>query len=625
MHRCHGLRLMEVLPANINSNYVLAGELGGGNKAMYNGSDSSVVIGGLQTNVQYYFASYEYNTGYGNSQNYLSIPGEGTITTLAVPNFQAAPESIAFGIAAVHADTIFRSYSLAGNYLENLNDSVTVIAPDGFRVSLDRLSGYTQTLKIPYTQGTIDATTIYACFVPATVENYSGVISHIGGGAPVLNIPVTGKGVTALIDTIYPVGFATLNGGTTGGENGSKIIITSAEQLAASLKEREGRSTTPIVYYISGQLSGYTTEITVKRTGNVSILGLGYNAEFLGFGIKIVECQNVVVRNIKFSDCKVDEKDGMSVDASSNVWVDHCSFSDSPSIDVKASNHDGALDIKNGSYNVTVSYNHLSNHRKTCLLGAGPGQTGDTIMKVTYYRNWFDGTYSRHPRVRFAKAHIINNYYSNIGTVPDGGGYGIAATCYSHILAEGNYFENTNKPVLISSVNDEAGTTDSDPAGYIKSLNNLSVSSGTIIENLGGYNFDPHDYYSYTPAAAVNVKNIVIENAGAGLLNIATGIDEAAPVIKNEFQLMQNFPNPFNPVTQIQYVIPANTSARGKIKVSMSVFDIIGNEVAVLVNEEQVAGYHTVAFNASSLATGVYFARLFTGGTIKTLKMILLK
>jgi hypothetical protein len=86
-----------------------------------------------------------------------------------------------------------------------------------------------------------------------------------------------------------------------------------------------------------------------------------------------------------------------------------------------------------------------------------------------------------------------------------------------------------------------------------------------------------------------------------------------------EFKLEQNYPNPFNPTTRIQYQVSSNSS------VSLKVFDILGSEVATLVNEEQQPGYYEVQFNASKFASGMYVYRLRAGEYVSVKKMVLVK
>ena len=87
----------------------------------------------------------------------------------------------------------------------------------------------------------------------------------------------------------------------------------------------------------------------------------------------------------------------------------------------------------------------------------------------------------------------------------------------------------------------------------------------------------------------------------------------------SSFKLEQNYPNPFNPTTQISYSIPVASHVR------LKVYNVLGNEIATLVNEEKPAGEYSVKFNASDLSSGVYIYRLQTDYSVITKKMTLLK
>ena len=85
------------------------------------------------------------------------------------------------------------------------------------------------------------------------------------------------------------------------------------------------------------------------------------------------------------------------------------------------------------------------------------------------------------------------------------------------------------------------------------------------------------------------------------------------------FRLEQNYPNPFNPATQITYFLPITSH------ISLKVFDLLGREVAMLVNEEKHAGSYSVEWNAANMPSGVYFYRLQTNDFVKTKKLVLIK
>lgn len=101
-----------------------------------------------------------------------------------------------------------------------------------------------------------------------------------------------------------------------------------------------------------------------------------------------------------------------------------------------------------------------------------------------------------------------------------------------------------------------------------------------------------------------------------------TGIESDQPILNpDEYNLEQNYPNPFNPVTIIKYYLPVES------KVKLKIFDVLGNEIAMIINENISAGSHEVKFNSSNLnlSSGIYFYRFEAGEFSLTKKMVLLK
>ncbi len=101
-------------------------------------------------------------------------------------------------------------------------------------------------------------------------------------------------------------------------------------------------------------------------------------------------------------------------------------------------------------------------------------------------------------------------------------------------------------------------------------------------------------------------------------------VEEENNLIADEFNLFQNYPNPFNPTTIIRFTIPYVETGHAP-SVQLKVYDVLGNEIAILVNEEKPSGIYEVEFNVSSLPSGVYFYQLKSGSFVETKKMILLK
>lgn len=108
------------------------------------------------------------------------------------------------------------------------------------------------------------------------------------------------------------------------------------------------------------------------------------------------------------------------------------------------------------------------------------------------------------------------------------------------------------------------------------------------------------------------------------LVSTAAGISDNDPIKPNKFKLNNNFPNPFNPVTTIQYDLPEDS------RVQLTIYDLLGREVRQLVNEYQNAGYRTIIWDGKNnqgkyAGTGVYLYRIQAGEYHRVKKMVLLK
>ncbi len=150
----------------------------------------------------------------------------------------------------------------------------------------------------------------------------------------------------------------------------------------------------------------------------------------------------------------------------------------------------------------------------------------------------------------------------------------------------------------------------------------LEVAEGTPDEIWGGLN----PYY-HQSGDTVDKLNPGLMRRAAQLM-LATISELAQPVadavttdhptaVPAGFALRQNYPNPFNPATTLRYELPESRL------VNLTVYDMLGREVSVLVNERKDAGFHEAVFNGTGLASGVYFARITAGSFVQTCKLIL--
>ncbi|MFV2019577.1 pectate lyase family protein [Micromonospora sp. LOL_023] len=281
------------------------------------------------------------------------------------------------------------------------------------------------------------------------------------------------------------VGWATQNGGTTGGGNASAITVTSASALESAVG-----SSGAAVIRVSGTIS---CSGMLRVRDNKSILGVGSSATISGCGFTINGNRNVIIRNINFRNWN---DDAINVESgATNVWVDHNSFTNG---------YDGAVDIKRGSDFVTVSWNRVFSHGKSMLLGHSDDNASQDRghLRVSYHHNWFDGSDTRHPRVRFGNpVHVFNNYYYD-------NEYGVASTMGAGVLVEGNYFEKVDDPTLV-------GYASSGPGSLVQ-RNNHFVGSGSP-ESSGSVASIP---YSYSLTTASQIKSVVTNGAGTGKIGL---------------------------------------------------------------------------------------------------------
>jgi photosystem II stability/assembly factor-like uncharacterized protein len=163
----------------------------------------------------------------------------------------------------------------------------------------------------------------------------------------------------------------------------------------------------------------------------------------------------------------------------------------------------------------------------------------------------------------------------------------------------------------------------------VKALNNLQVwtvgTSGVVLHTTdGGENWvreaEGLSNEMLYGLCVVSPQEVYVTGNNRTLLKYGLLTDvEEQPTQPTEFKLEQNYPNPFNPSTSIQYTIGSRQY------VQLKVYDILGNEIATLVNEEKSSGMYNVQFTMNNLSSGIYFYQLTAGEFVQTKKMIYLK
>ncbi len=159
------------------------------------------------------------------------------------------------------------------------------------------------------------------------------------------------------------------------------------------------------------------------------------------------------------------------------------------------------------------------------------------------------------------------------------------------------------------------------------------IYSGSVLKKMNGYvlftkgmNPDTLKAYGLKPDDSIDASDHIPVVTDFKLLSVATSVNNSSgSILPEHIKLDQNYPNPFNPTTTIRF------SLKESSKVTLNVYNLLGQKVATLINEDMSSGYKTVDFNATNLASGVYLYRLAVTGIsdgasyINTKKMILLK
>jgi len=153
--------------------------------------------------------------------------------------------------------------------------------------------------------------------------------------------------------------------------------------------------------------------------------------------------------------------------------------------------------------------------------------------------------------------------------------------------------------------------------------NDISDWQKIIFVGGHGNNSEPIDY-TYTDNHTKNLKNLKYRLKQYDYDGTFEYSEEIGVIVENlalpdTYELKNNYPNPFNPITTISYQIPENGLTK------LIVYDMRGCEIAELVNEQQIPGNYKITFDASELGSGVYFCRLISGNYMKTIKMLLVK
>ncbi|KAF2026895.1 pectate lyase-like protein [Setomelanomma holmii] len=275
------------------------------------------------------------------------------------------------------------------------------------------------------------------------------------------------------------IGYAQQNGGT-------------LPQLSAA-----AIATGPLVIVVQGSISGAAK---VQVGSDKTIVGIS-GSSLTGVCLTILGQKNVIVRNMKIAKVLAAYGDAVTIQLSTNIWVDHCDLSGEET--AGKDTYDGLVDLSHAAHFVTISHTYFHNHSKGTLVGhSDSNATEDTChLCVTYANNHFYKVASRGPLLRFGTAHIFNNYYDEQDT-------GVNVRMNSQALVRSTVFENSGKKLVYSENSDEIG------CAVVIGTNFAGQSANTA--QTGRLNASSFTY-PYTLLGTANVKASVTKEAGQTL------------------------------------------------------------------------------------------------------------
>ena len=272
-------------------------------------------------------------------------------------------------------------------------------------------------------------------------ENLANLIVKMkgnGGGAKTYNYRTTPEGLTDVRET---------NGGT-----------STTSYKGSDFPSLKGKS----VY----DDDSYYNMLEVKGSKNITIEGVGPDAEFFQFGISFEESNSIEIKNITFTDYPEDALNFLGGDRADladygRYWVHNCTFNRGYNAwDISGERDkyagDGSIDFNNVS-NLTLAYNCFNHPKKTMLFGSGDSCA---CLNMTLHHNYFYKVESRIPLGRNTNLHSYNNYFDGCGNCHD-------LRKNSYIFSENNYFKSSSKPFILSS-------------SYAKSLGDIFETSGSV-------------------------------------------------------------------------------------------------------------------------------------------------
>ncbi|GAC1313809.1 MAG: hypothetical protein NVSMB24_37570 [Mucilaginibacter sp.] len=294
------------------------------------------------------------------------------------------------------------------------------------------------------------------------------------------------------------MGYAMVNGTTTGGTGGQTVTISTL----ADLKTAVADSTAKIVY-VSGHILGNGDD-PVYVGSNTTIIGKP-GAIIEGISLYVFSVNNIIIQNITFRNYVTDAA-VMIKFAATHIWVDHCDFATDRNQGWAYWGKD--ISITNASDFVTVSWSRFHDTNLSFLISGGiAGNTEDIgHLHVTLHHNFWYNVGEREPNMNYGSVHVFNNYHLN------NDGYSLGARADGNVRTDNEYFSGCSKPLTTNLAGD--------PPGYFSGVaTNIYSNCGANDITTPISSWVPEYSYGAVLDPAANVPAIVQKGSGAILTN----------------------------------------------------------------------------------------------------------
>ncbi|ASU34754.1 pectate lyase family protein [Mucilaginibacter xinganensis] len=289
------------------------------------------------------------------------------------------------------------------------------------------------------------------------------------------------------------VGYALVNGTTTGGKGGNSVTVTSISQLKSAVA-----GSSPKIIYVSGTITGAGDDL-VYVGSNTSIIGKP-GATLVGLSLFMETVNNIIVQDIRFKNYVYDAAVMVKYE-STHIWVDHCEFSTDRTHGWDYWGKD--ISITRASDFCTISWCKFHDTNLSVLISGGIiGHEADKgKLHITLHHNYWYNVSEREPDMNYGSVHLFNNYHL------DNNDYSIGARAGGNVRTDNEYFQNCAKPLSTNLAGD--------PPGYFSGVTtNVYANCGKNDITTPISTWVPAYSYKAALDVAANVPSIVTKGTG---------------------------------------------------------------------------------------------------------------